>query len=159
MYTTLRTNGATPLPSLASTLGLTVRRTATVLSRLRTHKIVVPDKKAWRLNARDLRARAAAAFEVTGTLAARAALYALERTIWTWWLAEQDQMNAKPSRRTRRPHVTARTLTFVEDSPGERQWPRYPRGADGRGDHKQARHWVHNGMVDPGSLWWSSTAA
>jgi len=159
VYATLRTNGATPLASLASTLGLTVRRTATVLSRLRTHKIVVPDKHAWRLNARDLRARAAATLEVTGTLAARAALYALERTIWTWWLAEQDQMHTEPSRRTRRPHVTARTLTFTTDSPGERQWPRYPRDADGRGDHKQARYWVDNGMVDPGSLWWSSTAA
>jgi hypothetical protein len=159
VYASLRTAGPTTLSAAADRLGVRTSRLSTILSRLRKHRLIVPVGDAWRLHARDLRSSASRALGVSGILAARAALYELERTIWTWWQAEVEQRHTAPRRRTRRPHVTARTLTFTDESAGERQWPRYPRDADRRGDHREARFWAENGMLAPDSLWWSSTAA
>jgi hypothetical protein len=159
VYASLRDAGALTLDAAARRLGVRTGRLATILSRLRTYRLIVREGDAWRLHARDLRASAARALDVAGTLAARAALYELERTIWTWWQAEVEHKHTAPRRRSRRPHVTARTLTFTDEPAGERQWPRYPRDADRRGDHREARFWAQNGMLAPDSLWWSSTAA
>lgn len=159
VYASLRTAGPTTLAAAADRLGVRTGRLSTILSRLRKHRLIVRVGDAWRLYARDLRSSAARTLGVAGTLAARAALYELERTIWSWWQAEVEQRHTAPRRRTRRPHVTARTLTFTDEPAGERQWPRYPRDADRRGDHREARFWAENGMLAPDSLWWSSTAA
>jgi DNA-binding IscR family transcriptional regulator len=159
VYASLRTAGPTTLAAAADRLGVRTGRLTTILSRLRKHRLIVRVGDAWRLHARDLRSSAARTLGVAGALAARAALYELERTVWTWWQAEVEQRHTAPRRRTRRPHVTARTLTFTDEPTGERQWPRYPRDADRRGDHREARFWAENGMLAPDSLWWSSTAA
>lgn len=159
VYASLRDAGTLTLDAAARRLGVRTSRLAAIFSRLRTHRLIVRAGDAWRLHARDLRASAARTLNVAGTLAARAALYELERTIWTWWQAEVEHKHTAPRRRPRRPHVTARTLAFTDEPAGERQWPRYPRDADRRGDHREARFWAENGMLAPDSLWWSSTAA
>jgi len=159
VYASLRDAGPSTLEAAADRLGVRTSRLSTILSALRTHRLIVRAGDAWRLHTRDLRAAAARRLGVAGTLAARAALYELERTIWTWWQAEVEHKHTAPRRRVRRPHVTARTLTFTDEVAGERQWPHYPRDADRRGDHREARFWAENGMLAPDSLWWSSTAA
>jgi hypothetical protein len=58
-------------------------------------------------------------------------------------------MNSSPTVRPRRPHVTSRPL--FTDAPGERVWPRYPRGIDARADHRSARHLVLEGALNPES--------
>ena len=67
-------------------------------------------------------------------------------------------MTTAPKNRSRRPHVSSRTLEFTDTTPGERSWPRYPRAGDGRADHREARYWATNGMLAPDSLWWSAAA-
>lgn len=58
-----------------------------------------------------------------------------------------------------RTHETASTATRLQPSPfeapvaGERVWPRYPRSADQRGDHKAARHLIITGALNPASRW------
>ncbi|TQL46881.1 hypothetical protein [Subtercola boreus] len=158
VYALLRHSPALTVDSAARLLGVSTRHTITVLSRLRHYKLIIRHPDGWARSKRDLRDHAARLIGVTGLLRDRANRYRNEREVWAWWLAEVNQMNSAPTRRTRRPHVSSRTLQFVDDLPGERQWPRYPRAADGRGDHREARYWASNGMLEPGSLWYSSAA-
>jgi len=48
---------------------------------------------------------------------------------------------------------------FDSSTPGERIWPRYPRGIDARADHRQARKYVDEGVLSPTSRWQLSDAA
>jgi len=157
-YALLRQFPALTVDTAAKILGVTARHTATILSRLRQHKLIIKHQDGWARAKRDLRDRAARIVGVAGMLMDRARRYQAEREVWAWWQAELITMTTAPQRRPRRPHVSSRTLEFVE-TPGERLWPRYPRGRDGRGDHREARYWATNGMLDPGSLWISTTAA
>ncbi|TIH33804.1 hypothetical protein D4765_14065 [Subtercola vilae] len=158
VYALLRQIPALTVESAARLLGVSTKHTITVLSRLRRHRLIIRHPEGWARSKRDLRHYAAKLIGVAGILVDRANRYQKEREVWAWWLAEVNQMNSTPRRRIRRPHVSSRTLQFVDDLPGERQWPRYPRAADGRADHKEARYWAVNGMLDPGSLWYSSAA-
>jgi hypothetical protein len=158
LYALLRRIPALTVESAARLLGVTTRHTSTILSRLRTHKLLVRHARGWARSKRDLRLQAARALGVIGILADRAELYRVEREVWAWWQAETLTMTAAPRQRPRRSHVSSRTLEFAPTPPGERSWPRYPRASDGRGDHREARYWAFNGMLAPDSLWWSSAA-
>lgn len=154
IYSSLSGDLAMSVRELANRLGVSSRYVVTVLSRMRKHRLIRIGEVGWYRVKRDLRAKAAAVLGVTGVLKARAERYALEREMWQWWQAEVTTMSTPPSRRPRRPHVTSRSLQFAQPRSGERVWPRYPRGVDGRGDHREARYWVANGMLEPDSLWW-----
>ena len=158
VYALLAQHPYLTIDTAARLLGVSARHTATILSRLRHHRLIVRHSHGWSRAKRDLRDSAARVVGVAGLLLDRANRYRAEREVWAWWQAEVDHMTTAPQRRTRRPHVSSRTLTFVDDAPGERQWPRYPRNSEGRGDHKEARYWANHGMLAPGSLWWSSAA-
>lgn len=158
VYAILRQVSALTIESAARILGVTIRHAATVLSRLRRHKLIVKCAEGWARSKRDLRDRAAQLVGVAGTLVDRAEKYRAEREVWAWWQAELVTMTTTPRNRPRRPHVSSRTLQFTDTTPGERAWPRYPRDSDGRGDHREARFWANNGMLSPDSLWWSSAA-
>jgi DNA-binding IscR family transcriptional regulator len=158
VYALLRTTPIATVEVLAQQLGLGMRYTATILSRLRTHKLLAKHVHGWTRSKRDLRDHVARILGVAGVLAARIETYRVEREIWAWWQAETSTMAAPPRRRPRRPHVSSRTLSFEPAPTGERSWPRYPRSGDGRGDHREARFWAVNGMLAPDSLWWSSAA-
>ncbi|MGV8883565.1 MAG: hypothetical protein ACOH19_15575 [Rhodoglobus sp.] len=139
--------------SAARILGVTTRHAVTILSRLKRHRLIVKYADGWARAKRDLRDHAARIVGVAGMLLERANRYRAEREVWAWWQAEVDQMTADPRKRTRRPHVSSRTLTFGRDAPGERQWPRYPRGQDRRADHRSARQLVDDGALEPDAIW------
>lgn len=158
IYALLRQIPALTVESAARLLGVSIRHTATILSRLRRHKLIVKHPEGWARSKRDLRDHAARTEGVAGALADRAERYRAEREVWAWWHAEVARMTTTPRARLRRVHVTSRTLEFTDSRPGERSWPLYPRDRDGRGDHRMARYWAVNGMLAPGSLWYSSAA-
>jgi hypothetical protein len=157
-YALLRREGTLALDAAATLLGVTTRTAATALSRLRTHRLIIKHTTGWTRAKRDLRTAAARILGVDGALADRAHRYDVEREVWAWWQAELTHRSSSPRQRPRRRHVSSRPL-FEDTTPGERIWPLYPRDAAGRGDHREALHWGRTGMLAPGSLWWSSTAA
>jgi DNA-binding IscR family transcriptional regulator len=158
VYAMLRRIPTLTIDTAARILGVSPRHTATILSRLRHHKLIVKQPDGWARAKRDLRDHAARTLGVAGVLLDRAERYRSEREVWSWWQAELATMTTAPRHRPRRPHVSSRTLEFVAERPGERSWPRYPRAGDGRADHREARYWSASGMLAPGSLWWSSAA-
>ena len=158
LYALLRKVPSMTVDTAARILGVSTRHTTRILSRLRHHKLIVKHTAGWARAKRDLRDYAARTLGIAGTLQNRAERYQIERDVWQWWQAELDTMTTNPRDRRRRPHVTARTLEFTDTTPGERRWPRYPRGSDGLADHREARYWASNGMLAPDSLWWSSAA-
>ncbi|RFA17765.1 hypothetical protein B7R25_16610 [Subtercola boreus] len=153
LYALLSEHPAVTVKTAARLLGVTVRHTATILSRLRHHRLIVKHTDGWARARKDLRDRAAKTSGVAGFLADRANRYRAEREVWAWWQAEVDQMNAAPRQRSRRPHVSSRTLTFIGEAAGERQWPRYPRSRDRRADHQSARQLVDDGALKPDAVW------
>jgi DNA-binding MarR family transcriptional regulator len=136
------------LDAAARALGLTSRYAATILSRLRSHKLIVSFGDGWGTSKRDLRNHAARVIGVAGALAARAERYRGERELWAWWQAEVDRMHSAPRRRPRHRHVTSRPL-FESSRSGERDWPAYPRMAT-RGNHRLAWQLVMNGVLRTG---------
>lgn len=158
VYAMLRQFPALTIDTAARILGVSPRHTATILGRLRHHRLIVKHPEGWARAKRDLRDVAARALGVAGALLDRAERYRAERDVWAWWQAELATMTTAPRNRPRRPHVSSRTLEFVDERPGERSWPRYPRAGDGLADHAEARRWVSSGMLAPNSLWWSSAA-
>jgi len=141
---------ALSVESAARLLGVTTRHTATILSRLRRHRLTVGHRNGWTRSKQDLRTRAARAIGVDGYLLERARRYQSERETWQWWLSELTTMNSSPGSRPRRPHVSSRPL-FEAALSGERVWPRYPRAVDRRADHKVARQLVLEGALNPES--------
>ncbi|KQQ18738.1 hypothetical protein ASF48_17620 [Rathayibacter sp. Leaf299] len=158
IYALLRREASASVETTARLLGVTTRAAATNLSRLRAHRLIVKHTDGWRRALRDLRTTAARALGVDGALEDRAYRYGIEREVWAWWQAELSHRSSSPRERPRRPYVTSRPL-FEDPTAGERVWPLYPRDAAGRGDHREALYWGRTGMLAPGSLWWSSTAA
>jgi hypothetical protein len=158
LYAALGNRGAVTVESAAQLLGASPRQAAIVLSRLRKSRLLVQLKDGWARSKQDLRNRAARVLGVLGTLAGRARRYAAEREVWAWWQAELSTMTAKPGSRPRRAHVSSRPV-FESSAPGERVWPRYPRGSDAQGDHQLARQYVDDGILSPTSRWQLSDAA
>lgn len=152
VYAILRRHPSITVDSAARILGTSTRYTATILGRLRQHRLIVKHRDGWARARRDLRDAAARALGIAGTLLDRARRYRAEREVWTWWQAELTTMNASPRMRPRRPAASSRPL-FEADRPGERIWPRYPRSADRRADHRSARELVQLGVLNPASRW------
>jgi hypothetical protein len=153
LYALLGQHTSLTIGSAAHVLGISIRHATTILSRLRHHRLVVKHRNGWARAKRDLRTIAARIIGVAGVLVDRADRYRFEREVWAWWQAELGHMHTTPRRRNRRPHVSSRTLEFVESSPGERLWPRYPRNAERRADHRSARQLVDDGALNPDSRW------
>lgn len=152
VYAILRRHPSITVDSAARILGTSTRHTATILSRLRRHRLIVKHRDGWARARRDFRDAAARALGIAGTLLGRAERYRAEREVWTWWQAELTTMNASPRTRPRRRDASSRPL-FEADRPGERIWPRYPRSADRRADHRSARELVQLGALNPESRW------
>lgn len=153
LYALLGQHASLTIGSAARVLGISIRYATTILSRLRHHRLIVKHTGGWARGKRDLRDAAARRVGVAGLLADRAERYRVEREVWAWWQAELDQMMTVPRRRSRRPHVSSRTLTFTDAASGERLWPRYPRNSERRGDHRSARQLIDDGALNPDSRW------
>ncbi|MEO7018425.1 MAG: hypothetical protein ABI067_18095 [Leifsonia sp.] len=153
LYALLAQHVSLTIESAARLLGISTRHATAILSRLRHHRLIVNHNNGWARAKRDLRVRAARIVGVAGLLLDRAERYRAEREVWAWWQAELEQMTTTPQARSRRPHVSSRTLEFVSHAPGERVWPRYPRNAARRADHRSARQLVDDGALSPESRW------
>lgn len=147
----LRHHDSVTPSTLAKILGVTVRHAVTVLSRLRTARLIVKHADGWARSRRDGRDRAARSRGIDGYLADRADRYDVERQVWQWWQAELAVMHSIPRMRPRRPHATARPL-FTDATPPQRTWPRYPR-RDGLAHWRTARQLVADGALDPDARW------
>ncbi|WP_434513210.1 helix-turn-helix domain-containing protein [Clavibacter nebraskensis] len=151
LYATLGQHTALTVDGAARILGVSSRHTATILSRLRQHRLIKTHPDGWARAARDLRDAAARTLDVLGILADRAHRYQAEREVWAWWNAELTTMHTTPRARPRRPTVSSRPL-FAAPTAGERVWPRYPRSAT-RADHRAARALVLAGALNPEARW------
>ena len=152
-YALLAQHPALTIDTAARLLGVSTRHTATILSRLRTHRLIVKHADGWARAKQDLRDKAAHIVGVAGLLLDRARRYQAERDVWAWWQAEVTTMNAGPRRRPKGVHVSSRPLFRDTNAPGERVWPRYPRSSTQRGDHRSARELVDLGVLDPDNRW------
>ena len=153
VYALLAQHASLTIDTAARLLGVSSRHTATILSRLRTHRLIVRHADGWARAKKDFRDRAARVVGVAGLLLDRARRYQAEREVWAWWQAEVVTMNSGPRRRPKRVHVSSRPLFRDTNAPGERVWPRYPRSSTQRGDHRSARELVDLGVLDPDNRW------
>ncbi|WP_228512741.1 hypothetical protein [Clavibacter sp. VKM Ac-2872] len=151
LYATLGQHASLTVNSAARILGVSTRHMASILGRLRRHRLIKTHPEGWARAVRDLRDTAARTLDVLGILADRAHRYHAEREVWAWWNAELTTMHTTPRARPRRPAVSSRPL-FAAPGGGERVWPRYPRTAM-RGDHRAARKLVLDGALDPEARW------
>ena len=152
-YALLSQHPSLTIVTAARLLGVSVRHTATILSRLRHHRLIIKHMDGWGRAKRDLRDHAARIVGVAGLLLDRAGRYRAEREVWSWWQAELATMTSSPRSRPRRPDVSSRPLFRDANASGERVWPRYPRSGDHRGDHRTARQLVDDGALNPESRW------
>ncbi|MGO4785162.1 helix-turn-helix domain-containing protein [Cryobacterium sp. W22_MBD10_FK3] len=152
LYALLKQHPSLTVDTAARLLGVTARHTATILGRLRRHKLLVGHRDGWARSKQDLRDQAAKILNVAGTLVARAERYRVEREVWAWWQAEVTTMNTHPGKRPKRPHVSSRPL-FEASNAGERVWPRYPRASNNLADHRSALELVAAGNLNPESRW------
>ena len=139
--------------TVARLLGVSTRHTATILSRLRHHRLIVKHMDGWARAKRDLRDHAARIVSVAGLLLDRAERYRAEREVWSWWQAELATMTSSPRSRPGRPDASSRPLFRDANASGERVWPRYPRSGDRRGAHRTARLRGDDGARNPESRW------
>lgn len=134
VYQLLPEESTAPTSHLAFTLGRDATSVRRELLRLHAAGLVehVPD--GWFRTGTSPH-EVAVRLGVNGHLAKRAERYDLERQVWAWWQAEYQWMKKPWRERRRRPHATSLELHAVGRSPGVR----YPRGPDGRADHRAAR--------------------
>jgi len=152
LYALLKHYPSVTVETAARLLGVTARHTATIMGRLRRHKLLVGHREGWARSKQDLRDQAAKVLGVAGTLVARAERYRVEREVWAWWQAEVTTMTTHPRHRPRRPHISSRPL-FEATNAGERVWPRYPRASNNLADHRSALELVAAGNLNPESRW------
>jgi len=121
------------------------------LDRLVARGLLHRTPTGWAPTRHDRRDAVADALATTGTLAARAERYALERDVWTWWRTEQTWMTAA-GRSPRRRRTSALHPALTLGQPWD-VYPRYPRttqtGRPGRrGNHRDAAAAVRAGVLD-----------
>ncbi|MGC0371288.1 hypothetical protein [Microbacterium sp. SLBN-111] len=127
--------------------GLDPARARKMLHRLSSHGLALRVDDGW---ARSFNPTApddvAAAIGAAGYLAERRARYEEERGRWAWWSAEVAWMRKRRKKRRGRRHATGVALFPQNDRP---DYARYPRGPDGRPDHRQAAALVRAGALLP----------
>ncbi len=124
------------LDDVARCIGASPAQARRLLDRLTEAGVLIHDRRGWRRPACDRRPAAARSLGIDGRLAERAERYRIERELWAWWQAEEAWMNApKRTAPTRRPGRGQLSL-LPED--GSHAYGPYPRGLDGRADHRRA---------------------
>lgn len=158
LYSLLTGAETVTIETAARRLGVGLRYAVIILSRLRQHKLIVRAAEGWRRSKRDLRTAVARRLGVEGILERRRRMYEVDRELWAWWQNHHAIITAAPRARPHRPHVSSRPL-FDGQRSSERRWPLYPCGADGRANHKEARGYIEDGVLDPSNRWQLDHAA
>jgi DNA-binding MarR family transcriptional regulator len=140
------------LRELSDSLGISEGHTASLLGRLKKHRLIVERGREWLRARKDGRNAAAKHLGIDGTLERRRQMHSNEQELWEWWQAECERLSPGAPKRARAVHVTQREL-FEPDRPARaRAFPKYPRGLDGRADHRMARHDIWAKAVKPGRV-------
>jgi len=122
---------------LARTTAHSPDQVVAVLHQLEAQGLVARAGDTWVRPGQDRRDEVAAARGVAGQLQERAHRYAIERTAWAWWQAEQTWMRAPRRGDARRRAATGQLDLLAE--PGTITLGAHPRRADGRADFRAAR--------------------
>ncbi|OAZ41445.1 hypothetical protein A9Z40_01850 [Microbacterium arborescens] len=146
IYQQLHTDAIATLPELSTRTRLDARRTRKALRRLAHHGLVERTGTGWIRAATGSLDQAAEDLDVAGYLEQRRAAYGNERARWEWWNAELTWMRKPNKKRRGRRSTTGLTLFAQNDRP---DYARYPRGPDGRGNHREALRLVEAGILAP----------
>ncbi|MEV8271624.1 hypothetical protein AB0P19_15130, partial [Microbacterium oleivorans] len=146
IYAALHPDAIATVDELRSTTGLDAQRIRKALDRLSSHGLAHRGPAGWIRGDHDSLDQAADALDVAGYLERRRAAYGNERARWEWWNAELTWMR-KPNKKRRGRRATTGVALFAQNDRPD--YARYPRGPDGRGDHKQALQLVRAGILSP----------
>ncbi|MFC0862400.1 hypothetical protein ACFHYQ_08830 [Sphaerimonospora cavernae] len=134
-------DGIYKVRELAELTGYSVQTTQRHLETLAAQELVqerVRPRPGWRAapGQLDLAARRIGAL---GRSERRRHVYAIERELYGWWLAEQEWMRARGKRRRARAQAAGQGRLILPGLPRYAHRARYPRADDGRADHAAAR--------------------
>lgn len=133
------TNEGQDIHQLSARSGVPTGRLSASLQRLKRHGLAVQRMGSWRRPLKDRRHTAARRLGVAGVLEARTLRRQRERELWKWFLADLAHRQSRGVKPRRPPEATQRVIFRPSDERGgEEAWPRYPRDAADRGDHRRA---------------------
>lgn len=145
----LTDEGSATVDDLAQRTGLDGARIRTALHRLSHHRLAHRVDRGWRRGTDTALDAAAAALDVAGYLQARCDRYDTERGRWGWWSAELMWMRKRGKKRKGR-RAPSGVALFAQNDRAD--YARYPRGPDGRGDHREALRLVEAGALSPAAV-------
>ena len=139
-------DAAATIDDLVHRTGLDAARIRVALHRLRSYRLARRGGAGWSRGDVTALEVAADALDVAGYLEARRSRYGVERGRWEWWNAELTWMRKSNKKRRGRRAASGVALFAQNDRP---DYSRYPRGPDGRADHKEALRLVDAGILSP----------
>ncbi len=142
----LPAEAATTIDDLVHRTGLDAGRIRAALHRLRFHHLTHRHGAGWSRGDTTTLDHAADILDVAGYLEGRRARYSIERGRWEWWNAELTWMR-KPNKKRRGRRAPSGVALFVQNDRPD--YSRYPRGPNGRADHKEALRLVEAGILSP----------
>lgn len=142
-------DGSATVDDLVQRTGLDSSRIRSGLHRLHHHRLARRVDRGWARGAAAAVDAAAATLDVAGYLQARRDRYDAERGRWAWWSAELTWMR-KPGKKRKGRRAPSGVALFVQNDRPD--YARYPRGPDGRGDHREAIRLVEAGALTPIAL-------
>ncbi|MEV8136256.1 hypothetical protein [Microbacterium aurantiacum] len=146
IYRHLSPDAVVSLSTIARRTALDPARLRALLERLHSHRLIVRSGEGWMRSAATQLDRASALLDVDGYLERRRSRYDEERARWAWWSAELQWMRKRDKKRRGRRSAGSVALFQQNDRP---DFVRYPRGPDGRGDHREAIRLVEAGALSP----------
>lgn len=137
------------LDNLTHHTGLDAARIRKALHRLHVHRLARRTSGGWSRGDDFELDHAANALDVAGYLDARRTRYGTERGRWEWWNAELTWMR-KPDKKRRGRRAPAGVALFTQNDRPD--YSRYPRGPDGRANHREALALVEAGILSPATV-------
>lgn len=142
----LALDATSTIADLTHRTGLDAARVRATLHRLRHHRLARRGAAGWSRGDDTALDRTAETLDVAGYLEERRTRYGAERGRWEWWTAELTWMRKPNKKRRGRRAATGVALFAQNDRP---DYARYPRGPDGRGNHREALNLVRAGVLSP----------